>query len=161
MERIDKTVRTFFGNTHNDFYYNIEEDKYYNNPEVAFYDSTVVVERAGYKPVRLQVLDFLNAGERLLANRREVHYQSEIDKLENNDLPLPVTRLKTDFDLNDAYRLSKQYNEKLKDLNKAIENRKEQQRLENESLFKEFSEWKKAKEVSKPGVSSESGNPAT
>lgn len=158
MDRVDRNVRTFFGNTLKDYYYNSSEDSYYNNPEVAFYDPTVKVERAGYKPVRLQVLDFLNAGERLLSSRRAVYYQSQVDKLENNDLPLPETRQKTDFDLNDAYRLSRKYNEKLKELNEQIENRKEQKRLENESLFKEFSEWKKSKESSKPD---ESGNPAT
>ena len=148
MLRINKNIRTFFGNTQKDFYYNNKE--YYSNPETAHYSSEIVVERAGYKPVRLQVIDFLSAGERLLASRNEKYYQSQIDKLENNDLPLPETR-RSGFDLNDAYRANKAYNAKLSELNQLIEKRKAEKKLQLEKDFADFHEWKKSQVVNAPG----------
>ena len=147
MLRNNKEIRTFFGNTLKDYYK--KGDDYYTNPEVAFFSSEIMVERAGYKPVRLQVIDFLSAGERLIASRNERYYQSQVDKLENNDLPLPETR-KAGFDLNDAYRANKAYNEKLSNLNKLIEERKEMKRLQQEKEFADFQEWKKSQTVTAP-----------
>ena len=148
MLRKDKNIRTFFGNTLNDFY---EKDgEFYSNPETAHYSSKVLVERAGYKPVRLQVIDFLSAGERLVSSRHEKYYQSQVDKLENNDLPLPQTR-KAGFDLNDAYRANKEYNKRLSDLNRLIEERKERKRLQFEKDFADFQEWKKSQTTFAPG----------
>lgn len=149
MLRNDSVFRTFYGNTHSDYYK--KDDKYYNNPEVAFYSDEIKVERAGYKPVRLQVIDFISAGERLMSSRREVYYQSQIDTLNKNDLPLPETR-KAGFDLNDAFRRNKEYNAKLEELNNLIEKRKEEKRLEQEKQFAKFQEWQKAQEVAPPNT---------
>lgn len=147
MLRKDKIIRTFFGNTQKDYYYN--NKNYYNNPEIAFYSPDIVVERAGYKPVRLQVIDFLSAGERLVASRNERYYQSQVDKVENNDLPLPETR-RAGFDLNDAYRANKEYNAKLSELNQLIERRKAEKKLQFEKDFADFQEWKKSQVVNAP-----------
>lgn len=140
-------IRTFFGKYLKQTYTKVNqlgEVETSDSIELLYYNPVSVCERSNYKPPRSQVLDFLNAGERLVASRKEVYFQSQIDKPdENGDLPLPLTRSKTDYDMLDAYRDLKSYNAKLKEYERLVNERKTKQKEEDDKKFQEFLEWKK------------------
>lgn len=63
----------------------------FENPVGVGYLNFSITEQAGYKPPKLQVLDFMIAGERLVASQKALYYQSSIEPLfdENGDAVLP------------------------------------------------------------------------
>lgn len=140
-------IRTFFGKHLNQTYTKINmlgEVETSNDIESLYYNPVSVCERSAYKPPRSQVLDFLNAGERLIASRKELYFQSQIDRPdENGDLQLPLTRSKTDYDMLDAYRDLKSYNAKLKEYERLVNERKIKKAEEDKKMFNEFQEWKR------------------
>lgn len=140
-------VRTFFNSSLKQTYIKTDlttgEVEESNDIETLYYNPVSVCERSAYKPPRSQVLDFLNAGERLLASRKEMYFQSQIDKPDvNGDLQLPLTRSKTDYDMLDAYRDLKSYNNKLKEYERLVNERKMKKAEEDKKLFEEFQKWK-------------------
>lgn len=63
----------------------------YDNPDLVGYKNYSVTEQAGYKPPRIQVLDFMIAGERLVSAQKAAYYQSAVEPLfdSNGDVLLP------------------------------------------------------------------------
>lgn len=139
-------IRTFFGKPLKQTYTKVNffgEVETSNDIELLYYNPVSVCERSAYKPPRSQVLDFLNAGERLIASRKELYFQSQIDKPdESGDLPLPLTRSKTDYDMLDAYRDLRSYNAKLKEYERLVNERKTKKAEEDKKVFEEFQKWK-------------------
>lgn len=114
-----------------------------NSIHLLYYDPVSLTERSGYKAPLAQVLDFLNAGERLLASRKELYFQSMVEKpSENGDLALPSTR-RQGYDLIDAFNDMKSINAKYVEYERLLNERKAKQKEEDDKKFQEFLEWKK------------------
>lgn len=54
-------------------------------PDLVGYKNYSVTEQAGYKPPRIQVLDFMIAGERLISAQKAAYYQSAVEPLFDSD----------------------------------------------------------------------------
>lgn len=119
----------------------------FDSPELVNYSPVSFTEAAGYKPPRLQVLDFLIAGERLVAAQKQKYYQSDFEEVfdENGDIVMPkIARSYNAFEAKQVLdefnikfkqykelsdkRLLDEYNSKLAELNsyhESIKNQKE------------------------------------
>lgn len=140
-------IRTFFGKPLKQTYSYTDEKTgevfESNSIHLLYYDPVSLTERSGYKAPLAQVLDFINAGERLLASRKELYFQSMVDKVtENGDLDLPTTR-RQGYDLIDAFNDMKSINAKYKEYERLLNERKAKQKEEDDKKFQEFLEWKK------------------
>lgn len=140
-------LRTFFGKTLKQTYTYTDEDtgevSESHSIHLLHYDPISLTERSGYKAPLAQVLDFLNAGERLLASRKELYFQSMVDKPdEKGDLSLPVTR-RQGYDLIDAFNDMKSINAKYVEYERLINERKAKQKEEDDKKYQEFLSWKK------------------
>lgn len=102
------------------------------NVEKKFFDPVSRTEKVGYIPVKEQIINFLIAGEKMIASRREMYFQSDIEKpTADGDLPLPITR-QSGFSITDAYRAYKSYNNKRLEHNRLINERRLQIEKERE-----------------------------
>lgn len=140
-------IRKFYGDPLKQNYTKIDYDTgevfQSDSVHLLHYDPVSLTERSGYKAPLAQVLDFLNAGERLLANRKELYFQSMVDKLDTNgDLPLPSTR-RQGYDLIDAFNDMKSINAKYVEYERLLNERKAKQKEEDDKKYQEFLEWKK------------------
>lgn len=139
-------IRTFFGPSLKQTYSEVNADTgqifQSNSVHLLHYDPVSKTERSGYKAPLAQVLDFVNAGERLLASRKELYFQSMIEKPdENGDLSLPKTRVQG-YDLINAFNDMKSINAKYKEYERLINERKAKQKEEDDKKYQEFLAWK-------------------
>ncbi len=141
-----KKIRTFYGDFLPQKYsYTSEDGEVFesNSIEQLYYDPVSLTERSGYKAPLAQVLDFINAGERLLASRKELYFQSMVDKpSDDGDLPLPSTR-RQGYDLIDAFNEMKGINAKYVEYERLLNERKAKQAEEDKIKMQEFEEWKR------------------
>lgn len=154
-------LRTFFGKSLKQRYSYIDENTgetfESNNIEDLYYNPVSLTERSAYKAPLAQVLDFINAGERLLASRKELYFQSMVEKPDSNgDLPLPNTRVQG-YDLIDAFNDMKSINAKYKEYEKLINERKAKQKEEDDKKYQEFLAWK-SENMRKSSTSSPESN---
>lgn len=140
-------LRTFFGKTLKQKYSYIDSEtgELFESDSIhlLYYDPVSLTERSGYKAPLAQVLDFLNAGERLLASRKELYFQSMVEQPDDNgNLDLPVTR-RQGYDLIDAFNDMKSINAKYVEYERLVNERKAKQKEEDDKKYQEFLEWKK------------------
>lgn len=86
----------------------------FDSPELVNYNPVSFTEVAGYKPPRLQVLDFLIAGERLVASQKQKYYQSDFEEVfdEKGDIVMP--KIARSYDSLEAKQLLDEFNIRFK-----------------------------------------------
>lgn len=112
-------------------------------PESVGYCAFSITEQAGYKPPRLQVLDFLIAGERNVAASQALYYQSDIEPLFDNEGNPVLPRLLTTRDPLTAKRDIDFFAAKLDEYKSAFYKRKQDEynrRLADDKKYREFYE---------------------
>lgn len=110
-------------------------------PASVSYDAFSITEQAGYKPPRLQILDFLIAGERNIASNQALYYQSEIEPLFDADGNPVLPRLLTTRDPLTAKRDIDLFTSKLEEYKTSFYKRKQdeyERRLADSKKYKDF-----------------------
>lgn len=126
-----------------DLFYIDSDGVVYDNPDLVGYKNYSVTEQAGYKPPRIQVLDFMIAGERLVSAQKAAYYQSAVEPLfdSNGDVLLP-SLLKS----RDPYLAKKDmdyFNSKLDEYKDLFNKRKQDEFMRNQAeqdKYKKFYE---------------------
>lgn len=115
----------------------------YNRPEVVYEvgGGELLVERAGYIPPKKQIEQFMLAGKRLEASRRELFdFPDGKDTGEFDPTRVP------NFDMADASQLLNPAAERVRH---GIQKIKEERKAKNLAQKEEFEAWKKSQEKSK------------
>lgn len=138
-----KTMFTFSRFNCSSVYSNVDTGELFDSPELVNYDNFSLTEQAGYKPPRLQVLDFLIAGERLITSQQALYYQSDIEPLFDEDGEPILPRLLTTRDPYVAKKDIDYFSSKLNEYKELFYNRKNEEfnrRLAESEKYKKFYE---------------------
>lgn len=112
--------------------------------EHVFYNPISHTEQAGYKPPKSQVMDFLNAGERLLAAERRGYYDTDVlsEDVDFIDLQLPKYR-SSDYDLIDAHKALRNFNKKLDEYKLLVQQRHLDKLKSDQDKIAKYEHWLK------------------
>lgn len=113
----------------------------FDSPEKVGYLNYSLTEQAGYKPPRLQVLDFLTAGERLVSSVREKYYQSDLEPVFDDSGDIVLPKLSRSYDPLTAKRSLDDFNEKLSTYKELVYKRKQEEydrRVSEQQKYKDF-----------------------
>lgn len=122
--------RTFYNSNKETVYIKRFSGECSHNPECLCYNPVSEVQEAGYVPPRVQVLNFLNAGERMMNYRRSLDLG--IDPREEMAL------FDRNNDILDGYRMKKNFTEKLRAYEKAVKQRQDLENEEKEKLWQQY-----------------------
>lgn len=113
----------------------------FDNPVGVGYLHFSVTEQAGYKPPKLQVLDFMIAGERLVASQKALYYQSSIEPLFDEEGNAILPRLLKTRDPYIAKKDMDYFNSKLDEYKILYNTRKQEEfsrRVAEHDKYKKF-----------------------
>lgn len=113
----------------------------FDNPVGVGYLNFSVTEQAGYKPAKLQVLDFMLAGERLVASQKALYYQTSIEPLFDEEGNAILPRLLKTRDPYTAKKDMDFFNSKLNEYKQLFNNRKQEEfsrRVAEHDKYKKF-----------------------
>lgn len=91
-----------------------------------------IVEKAGYIPAEIQIMEMINAGERLGEFRKEKY---DYESLDDDDGMMDPTRRK-DFDLAEASQIGGMVNERIDESKKRYNEKIEEEKKEKEEKEK-------------------------
>lgn len=123
----------------------------FDNPDKVDYLDYTLTEQAGYKPPRLQVLDFLTAGERLISSVKEKYYQSDMEPVFDSNGDIVMPKLSRSYDPLTAKRNLDDFNDKLSKYKELVFKRKQEdyeRRVAEQQKYKDFYEANHPKDVS-------------
>lgn len=126
--------------------YSDDKGELFSSPSLVNYNPTSLTEQAGYKPPRIQVLDFLMAGERLIASQKASYYQSDIEPLYSKDGDVLLPSLLRSYNPLEAKKNIDHFNSKLDEYKNMVASRKledHKRRVEEQKLYKEYYEKNK------------------
>ena len=87
----------------------------FDTPNSVGYNPVSFTEVAGYKPPRLQVLDFLIAGERLVASQKQKYYQSDFEEVFDDNGNIVMPKIARSYDALEAKQVLDEFNIKFKE----------------------------------------------